>query len=280
MANDTLQGWTLNEWGIQLYDSVLIAGMPKGAGKTTLAMTAIRPDDYAAVVLCDLGKLSGTSLVNPEHVLVLPNQTLTRELNGSGNSAPVKDVFLKLTGDLYKVYRSVKDQTAIKLQDGKEFPPPNVVILDGMSRLNTMLVDGQCALQNILDPSDLDNKAFKFWGKRLRNILTIVEQFASLPCTVVMTTWLDPVKTSDGTATGVWLPDIGGKMDVLTAGTVGAALHAFSRQGKFYVQTRSDGQYPWCGVRDRYGLAPEIDVTISAQNQVRPWQRIFSEIAK
>ncbi len=71
---DTLQGYTLNEWGIQLFDSVLIAGMPKGAGKTTLAMSAIRPDDYAVVVACDLGKLSRGMIKNPQNVLVLPNQ--------------------------------------------------------------------------------------------------------------------------------------------------------------------------------------------------------------
>jgi len=187
---------------------------------------------------------------------------------------------MRLTGDLYAIYRAVKDQTALPLGDGKEFPLPQNIIIDGMSRLNAMLVDGQCALNNIADPSDLDNKAYKFWGKRLRDTLCIVEQFACLPCNVAMTTWIDQVKDGDGKPTGVWLPDVGGKMDLLTPGTVGAALYAFSRQGKFFVRTKADGAYPWVGVRDRYTLAGEIDVTVDATpaGRVPAWQRIFGGV--
>jgi len=278
-----VEGELASDWQPQMRETVLIAGMPKGAGKTTLALSSVTPGQRAVVVACDLGKLSIPLMVNRKDVLVMPNQGLTREMDGKGFSKPVKDIYLKLTGDLYEVYRSIKEDRALKLSGGREFAPPNIVVIDGMSRLNTMLVDGQCSMNGIDDPSDLDNKAYKFWGKRLRNTLTIVEQFASLPCTVIMTTWVDQTRDSSGQHTGIWLPDIGGKMDLLAAGTVGAALYAYSKwdltakRTKYYVQTQADTPQPWCGVRDRYALPKEIDVTVmGSAGEKSPWQRIFN----
>lgn len=273
-----LAGTMLTEWQTQERETVLVAGAPKGAGKTTLALSMGKKEDYTIVIACDHGKLSVPPHRDRSRILVLPYQDLTREFTETGgHSKPKRDVYMKLTGDLYTIYKAVKEQKAIQLGEGKEFPPPQNIILDGMSRLNSMLVDGQCAMNSIDDPSDLDNKAFKFWGKRLRDTLCIVEQFACLPCSVCMTTWIDQVKDSDGKPTGVWYPDVGGKMDMLSAGTVGAALFAYSRQGRFYVRTKADGAYPWVGVRDRYKLASEIDVTIddTPAGSIPAWQRIF-----
>jgi hypothetical protein len=279
-------GVLASEWAPQTRETVLIAGLPKGAGKTTLALSSLigLPDARAAIIACDLGKLSIPKGVDRNNLLVLPYHDLTREMDGKGFSKPVKDMYLRLTGDLYEIYRSVKEDRAIKLSGGREFAPPQFLVLDGMSRLNTMLVDGQCAMNGLDDPSDLDNKAFKFWGKRLRNTLTIVEQFASLPATVIMTTWVDTQKDGDGKPTGVWLPDVGGKMDLLTAGTVGAALYAYSKfdlqtkSTQYYVQTQADTPHPWCGVRDRYNLAKEINVTLTDKpGEIAPWRRLFAQ---
>jgi hypothetical protein len=292
MAERLLDGLVLDEWKTQSRETVLVAGLPKGAGKTTLAMSvALTQTPRTAIIACDLGKLSIPPGVDPKNVLVLPYQNLTREFFaaepgtvGLGHSKPVKDVYLKLTGDFYQIYNSIKNDQAIKLSNGQEFLPPQNLILDGMARLNQMLVDGQCALNNIADPSDLDNKAFKFWGKRLRDTLTIVEQFVCLPVNVILTTWLDQQKDSDGKPTGVWLPDIGGKMDLLTAGTVGAALCAYSERAgdvlSFKVRTKPDGTYPWCGVRDVYTMPTTIDVTISDKNPKPAWDRIFTDHRK
>jgi AAA domain-containing protein len=274
-----LAGSVASEWAPQTRETVTVAGEPKGAGKTTFAISAIHGDRRGVVVACDLGKLSIPPAVKRENVLVVSYQELTREIK-EGHSSPVRDVYLKLTGDLYEIYRSVKDQRAIQLPDGKEFAPPDVVVLDGMSRLNNMLVDGQCALNNIADPSDLDNKAYKFWGKRLRDVLTIVEQFASLPCDVVMTSWVDEQKNSDGTGTGVFYPDVGGKMDKLTPGETSNALYGFSRQGKFFVKVKADGKHPWIGLRSNYNIpaSGEIDVTITgAAGELTPWQKCFGK---
>lgn len=293
MAERLLDGLILNEWTTQTRETVLIAGMPKGAGKTTLALSVANTKAPRTVIIaCDLGKLSIPPGVDPKNVLVLPYQNLTREffdaqlgVVGAGHSRPVKDVYLKLTGDFFQIYDSIKNDKAIKLSNGTEFLPPQNLILDGMARLNQMLVDGQCALNGIADPSDLDNKAFKFWGKRLRDTLCIVEQFVCLPVNVILTTWIDQVKSADGQPTGVWLPDIGGKMDLLTAGTVGAAILAYSERAgdtlSYKVRTKPDGSYPWIGVRDVYTMPATIDVTITGRPTEKPaWDRIFTEYRK
>lgn len=274
----TLTASLASEWAVQQRETVIIAGNPKGAGKTTFALSATRPGQRTVVVACDLGKLSIPPGVDKSNVLVVPYQALTREIS-EGHSKPVKDVYLKLTGDLYEIYDSIRKDRAIKLDGGKEFAPPQNVILDGVSRLNGMLVDGQCSLNNILDPSDLDNKAFKFWGKRLRDILAIVEQFASLPCNVILTAWVEEKKTPEGQGTGVYFPDVGGKMDHLTPGEMSNAVYGYSRQGKFFVRTKADGATPWVGMRDRYtNLPAEIDVTITgAAGERSPWVRVFGE---
>jgi hypothetical protein len=269
-----MQGATADQWKQQEFWSVLAAGMPKGAGKTTLALSAPQP---TIVVACDLGRISIPPGVDRSKVLVLPYQDLTRVMEESGTTKPKRDIYVKLTKDLFNIYTSVKAQNAIKLEDGKEFPPPATIVLDGVSRLNNMLVDGLCAMNNIDEPTFAvgdKGKAFAFWGKRLRSILTIVEQFASLPCNVVLTTWVDQQKDSEGKPTNVWLPDVGGKMDIVASGTVGAALYLFSRMGKFYARTKPDGMYNWCGVRDKYDLKEEIDITIE-KGQPSPWERIF-----
>jgi hypothetical protein len=273
----TVQAFAGNEWQTQDRITALVCGHPKGAGKTTLAISVTKPNQTTAVVACDLGRLSIPPSVKREQLLVFPYQEVTRKMDETGNSKPLRDVFIKLTGDLYTIYCAVKEQKAIKIEGGREFPPPDNIVIDGMSRLNSMLVDGQCAMNNIADPSDVSKEQrFAFWGKRLRNTLTIVEQFASLPCNVVMTTWVDAVKDSEGKPTGVWLPDIGGKMDLLAAGTVGASLFAYSVAGKFKVRTQADGMYPWVGIRSRYGLPAEIDVTITgAAGEKAPWERVF-----
>jgi hypothetical protein len=272
-----MQGTTADKWKTQTFWSVLLAGAPKGAGKTTLALSAPVP---MVVVSCDLGRLSIPPGVDRSQVLVLPYHDLTRILGDQGTSHPQKDIYVKLLRDLAAIYRAVKGQQPVELDDKSTFPTPLTVVLDGVSRLNTMLVDGRCAMNNIEYPDDLDKaKRFGFWGKRLADILTVVQQFASLPCNVILTTWIDPKKDKEGNETGVWLPDVGGKMDLLTAGIVGAALFCYSRAGKFYVRTQSDGQYPWVGVRDRYDLKPEIDVTI-AQGQPLPFERVFGGIKK
>jgi hypothetical protein len=147
-----------------------------------------------------------------------------------------------------------------------------------------MLVDGQCALNNIADPSDLDNKAFKFWGKRLRDVLCLVEQFVCLPVNVILTTWIDQSKDGEGKPTGVWLPDIGGKMDLLTVGEVGAAILAYSESTSggvsYKVRTKPDGMFPWINVRDVYTMPTTIDVTIKGGVEKPAWDRIFTEYRK
>ena len=268
-----MQGTTADQWKQQDYWSVLLAGVQKGAGKTTIALSAPTP---IAVVSCDLGRLSIPPSVAKSQILVLPYHELTRVMGDMGTSVPQKDIYVKLMRELTEVWRAVKKGEPIKLESGLEFPTPKTVVLDGLSRLNTMLVDGKCALNGLLYADDLPKEArFKFWGTRLADVLSLTQQFASLPCNVVLTAWVDPKNDAEGKPTGVWLPDIGGKMDLLTAGLVSAALYCYSRAGKFYVRPKSDAAYPWCGIRGEYNLPNDIEVTIGADGKL-PWEKIFS----
>jgi hypothetical protein len=165
------------------------------------------------------------------------------------------------------------------LAGGKEFPPPDNIVLDGVSRLNNMLVDGQCAMNNTMDTADLSKEQrFAFWGRRLRDMLTIVEQFGCLPCNVILTCWIEEKKDGDGKPTNVFYPDVGGKMDQLTPGEMSNAIYGYSQQGRFFVRTKADGSMPWIGLRDQYRGVSPIDVTIEGKAGERsPWSRVFGE---
>ncbi len=282
-----IEAFVLESWETQARETVLVAGLPKN-GKTTFALSCTTEGKRTALIACDLGKLSIPPWIDRKNVIVFPYQRLTRELvaadagvANAGHSKPMRDEYLRLTGDLYRIYKSIKDDQAIQLADSTEFAPPHNLILDGMARLNKMLVDGQCALNGINDPSDLDNKAFKFWGKRLRDTLTIVEQFASLPVNVVLTAWVKEQKDSDLKPKNIWYPDIGGAMDLLSAGTVGAAVMSYGKSdGTYYIRTRKDGMYPWVGVRDVYNMPAELDVTVKIGDKESAWDKVFTKYRK
>jgi hypothetical protein len=174
----------------------------------------------------------------------------------------------------------VKEERPIELEGGITFPVPKTIVLDGFTRLNQMIVDGKLALNNLQYTEDLSKEIrFNFWGKRLTDVYAVVQQFASLKLNVVITSWIKAQSSKDGQPTGVWLPDIGGAMDLRTAGVVGSALLCYARGGKYYVRTSPDGIYPWCGIRDQIGVPAEVEVTITPDNPL-PWKRLFKGEAK
>lgn len=264
-----------SDWDKQKNRTVLLAGPPKGAGKTTFALSFPTP---ILVQSFDLGLLSIPPGVDPTQVAVVAYHDVTRSLGEDGKSHPKQDLYAKLLRDLQVAYDSVKSGKGIKLPDGSEFPPPRTLVADGLSRLDTMLVDGQCALQGVAYPEDIpDKQRFGFWGRRLRDVLTATQQFASLDCNVALTSWVGERMDKDGKPTGVWYPDIGGKMDILGAGIVGAALYCYGRGGRYYVRTKADGIYPWVGVRGNYDAVNEIDVTIEPGKPL-PFERVFGKV--
>lgn len=273
-----MQGMTLDKWPIQKYWSVLVAGRPKDSGKTTFAMSATKP---LVLLSFDFGRVSIPPGVDTKDVLIIPYHELTRAFNPDGSSAPQIDIWIRLLKDLQAIMTSVRQGKDLVLEDGTTFPSPKTVVLDGMSRLGSMLVDGRLALNNMAYTDDLDKESrFKFWGKRLTDLYTMIQQIASLPCNIVMTAWIDPqVITVDGkpVTTGVWLADIGGKADLLTPGTVSATMVCSSRQGRFYAQIKSDAKYPWLGIRGVYTNPTEIDITIPRPDGKLPWELVFRD---
>src|SRR3990167_2136278 len=275
-----MQGTKASEWVTQEYETVLVAAKPK-LGKTTFATSA---PTQMVVVACDLGKLSIYPGTKKEDILVLPYQELTREMGDLGTSNPKRDIFTKLMRDLSDIARSIKNGEPLKMEDGTEFPTPKTVVLDGFTRLNSMMVDGKLALSNKQYTEDLDkNMRFNFWGKRATDIYTVIQQYASFKkCNVVITAWVYPeVKSSphgSSFETGRWLPDIGGKNNLRTAGVVAnAILCDYDPIKKIYIiRTRPDSRYDWLGVRDRFDLQSEIDVTYK-KGTPGPWERVFGE---
>lgn len=273
-----MNGIKASEWVTQEFETVLVVAKPK-LGKTTFATSAPTP---MVVVACDLGKLSIYPGTKRDEILVLPYQDLTREMGDLGTSNPKRDIFTKLMRDLSDIARAIKLGEPLKMEDGTEFPTPKTVVLDGFTRLNSMMVDGKLALSNKQYTEDLDKSVrFNFWGKRATDIYTVIQQYASFKkCNVVITSWVyAETKTGpDGSSfeTGRWLPDIGGKNNLRTAGVVAnSILCDYDHIKKQYViRTKPDSRYDWLGLRDKFDLASEIDVTYE-KGKPGPWEKIF-----
>ena len=276
-----MQGTKASEWVTQEFETVLVAGPPK-LGKTTFATSAPTP---MVVVACDLGKLSIYPGANRDEILVLPYQELTREMGDLGTSNPKKDVFVQLMRDLGAIARAIKIGEPLKLDDGTEFYVPKTVVLDGFTRLNDMLVDGKLALGGKSYVEDLDKGVrFNFWGKRATDIYTQIQQYASLKkCHSVITCWLQAEMKTDVSGqsheTGVWLPSIGGKNNLRTAGVVSSSIVVESKGGKYTVKTKPDSRYPWLGLRDNFTTPADIDVTYVAGG-LSPWERVYGKGVK
>lgn len=282
-----MRGMTLNEWPMQDYWSVLLAGLPKGSGKTTFAMSAPKP---LVLFSFDLGRVSIPPGVNPNDVLIIPYHDLTRTFQLDGSTLPQRDIWANLTTDLNAVLQALKRQEELILDNGKRFPPPKTIVADGMSRLGSMLVDGRLALNNRGYTDDLPKEdRFKFYGKRLTDVYTMVQQIVASDCNTIMTSWIDEqvITGIDGKPqrTGVWLADIGGKADLLTAGVVSATIVCSSKKvaipgttnfkTKFYAQVKSDAKFPWLARRGIYTDESEIDITLPRADGKLPWELIF-----
>ena len=274
-----MQGVTANKWAKQEAHIVQISSGPK-LGKTDFATSAPSP---LILIACDLGEVTIYPGAKREEILILDYQDVTRKIGGAGETIPQRDVFSKLMKALQEVYTAAKTQQPLKLEDGTEFPAPKTVVLDGFSRLNTMLVDGKLAMNNVLYTDDLPkNIRFNFWGKRGTDVYTVVQMFASLSVNVAITSWIkaETKTNTDGQSyeTGLLLPDIGGSNDRKTPGTVASSIMCVSRGGKYYIRTKPDAATPWLGVRNRFDLPYEVEVTHGPNpTGLTPWEIIFGK---
>lgn len=278
-----MQGIKASEWGVQEFESVYIGGKPK-MGKTSTATSAPTPMVFVA---CDLGKISYWPGAKRDEILVLPYQELTREMGDQGTSNPKKDIFVQLMRDLSDIARAIKTSTDLKLGDGTTFPCPKTVVLDGFTRLNSMIVDGKLSLQGKSYIEDLEKQIrFNFWGKRGLDVYTVLQQYSSFKkANVVITGWIKAEKRQmpDGSSveTGRWLPDVGGANDLRTAGVVANTLLAdfdATRQ-QYVVRTKPDSRYDWLGLRDNFTTENPV-VTTYKPGEPSPWQKLFGKKSK
>ncbi len=246
--------------GADDYIKAMLWGAPKNPGKTTNAMSFPTP---IAVLSFDPGNLSIPPWVDRSQVVVQRYHDPTRALNPLGGTVPSKDVVQDFTRDYIKLAELIRNQKPLVDDNGKELWVPRTVVLDGMTRLNSMMIDSQCMRQGVAEPAGLPKgESFKFWGGRLSLSKTFWELFLSLPCNVILTAWEDIVKDSEGKETGQRRPDLGGKLDIWGAGYVDASLYCFAQGGRYKVRTKGDGLIHGCGVRDKYTLPDVIDVTL------------------
>lgn len=277
-----MQGMTADKSEIQKHHVIQVAGGPK-LGKTDFATSAPTP---MVVIACDLGEITIYPGAKRDEILILPYQEVTRKIGSAGETIPQRDVFNRLMRDLNTIQASIRAHEPLKLEGGVEFPTPKTVVLDGFSRLNTMLVDGKLAMNNKLYTDDLDKSIrFNFWGKRGTDIYALVQIYASLGVNAIITSWIKAeVKTSaEGQSyeTGVLLPDIGGANDRKTPGTVASSVMCVSRGGKYYIRTKPDATTPWLGVRNRFDLPTDVDVTHGSnpKPEDNPWRKVFGQDA-
>lgn len=277
-----MQGTLATQWKKQESHVVLVAAGPK-LGKTDFATSAPTP---MVVLSFDLGELTIYPGANRDEILVLDYQRITREMGDMGSSMPVRDVYGKLMREIREIYQLAKEGKPIVQENGDTFPTPKTIVLDGFSRLNTMMVDGKLLLNGggVSYTDDLSESVrWSFWGKRGTDVYAMVQQFASLNVNVVLTSWLKSERkrvpgTKNSEETGVSLPDIGGAMDQKTPGTTASAVTCVSRGGKYYIRTKPDATMPWIGVRNRFDLPMDVDVTHDAKpGGLTPWEKIFGK---
>ena len=257
------------------YLKVLLWGPPKNAGKTTNAMGFPLP---IVVLSFDPGNLSIPPGIDRSQIVVQRYHDPTRALNPLGGTVPARDVAQDFTRDYIAIAGLIRDQKPLKDDSGKELWVPRTLVLDGMTRLNSMMIDSQCVRQGVAEPAGLPKgESFKFWGGRLSLSKTFWELFLSLPCNVAMTAWEAGLKDSDGNYTGQKHPDLGGKLDIWGAGYVDASLYCYVQGGKFKVRTKGDGLIQGCGVRDKYTLDDVIDVTLDKGKGKLLYEKIWGK---
>lgn len=268
-------------------------GPPKGSGKSTFAMTA---PGTKLVLQYDLGASTFPPGVDPAGIWIqtYPDSDAKALTMGSNSDKwhRSKACYAAVVKDLEAVVNGVNQKLPeITLHDGSKVPLPDVLILDGLVRLDNIIVDGFCAINNIQDPGDaMDSRGKagggvqKFWGRRLSVFNKLFSLVISLPIHVAALTWED-VKTSQDDRGQTQIlsrdPDVGGKLNVWSPGMFDGSLYHYSQGGRFYVRTQPTTEIPRVGLRNVYGLDPVVDVTIDPKKpgEKLPFNRLFDKAA-
>lgn len=267
-------------------------GPPKGSGKSTFAMTA---PGKKLVLQYDLGASTFPPGTNPADfwVQTYPDHDAAGIKSGSDKWNRTKVTYGAVVTDLNNVVEAFnKKADEITLFDGSKVPLPDTLILDGLVRLDNIIVDGFCAINNISDPGDaLDSRGKvgggtqKFWGRRLSVFNKLFSLAISLPCHVGAITWEDVKTTMDDRGQMQVLsrdPDVGGKLNVWSPGLFDGCFYHCNLNNRFMVRTAPTSEITRVGLRNTYGLDALIDVTIDPKklgdkDYLPPFNRVFDK---
>ncbi len=267
-------------------------GPPKGSGKSTFAMTA---PGTKLVLQYDLGSSTFPPGVDPGQIWVqnYPDLDSKGLKTASDKWARSKETYGKVVTDLDAIVQAfTQNKTEIVLHDQSKVPLPDTLILDGLVRLDNIIVDGFCAINNISDPGDmLDSRGKvgggtqKFWGRRLSVFNKLFSLVISLPCHVGAITWEDVKMNQDDRGQLQVLsrePDIGGKLNVWGPGMFDACIYHYPQAGKYWVRTQPTSEIQRISIRNTYNIPPVVDVTIdpAKPGDKLPFNRVFDEALK
>jgi hypothetical protein len=252
-------------------------GAPKGSGKTTfyLSQQGIILDlmfDLGSVTVPP-GKPASDVFVQdyPDTATYDLSKTSVERKRGLGDKV-AKDLLAIVDG-----FKSSKD--IITLSDGSSVKKPDALVLDGMTRLDEILVDLICAINGVSDPTGLaGGGTLKFYGDRLNRLRKLFTMVISLPINVACITWEDVILKKDDKGNVISRtiePDLGGKLNVIGAGYFDSCLYHYHDGGKYMVRTKPTPEIGKIGVRGSYGLASPIDVTIDVKTPSSPYERVF-----
>lgn len=256
------------------YQNIGLFGPSKSAGKTTFALSVV-PEGPQLLLQYSTGTVTVPPGVDPDQIYV---ESYTDDMDvmkaDTDKWKRNKEAGVKVFSDFLEIERAFAEKRPIKL-GGVEAPLPRSLILDDVTFLNDYVVSWICAVNNIADPEN-----WKQWGKRTQVLMSFLRRAVRLPCNTIFTAWETVDKDENGKALAKW-PDVGGRLDFRAIGLVDASLYCYSRKEaagtRFYVKTKSDGLVQGCGVRNRYDLKDEVDVTIVDGKGPLPFERIFGK---
>ena len=288
----------LSDFHPSLARKVFLGGRPKAAGKTTFAMTA---PGRKLVLQYDLGNplvppgVDASQCWARSYAPASPDVQLKTDRWAHATNVgeavlrdamAVREAFLAATTVPFDIKHPSSTREAflaaapIRFPDGEEVPLPDVLILDGMTELPSIMIDWILGVNKKFEADDFLGEGgrpnyFKLWQKRLEVMRSLLHMLIPLPCSVVLIGW-EAEEMVANARTGKMLPDIGGKLDNLIPGKVDAALRCYAKSDGFFVQMKPDGVREWIGIRGDFDGRKEVDVTIHpGKKEPSPWERVF-----
>lgn len=270
--------------------NVLLVGMPKGSGKSTTAMTA---PGNKLLLQYDLGSPTLPPGVDPSTVFVrtYPPSLSAVKLDSDRWVRP-KNVGAEIIDDIFNIREAVlAGRPPVVGKEELPWPltPGDTIIMDGWVQWFQHILDWILAVNNKANPEDFENR-HAAWGKRLNQGNILLNMLLPLPVNFAITTWVARETTQQITAKGVpievatgrFVPDLGGKMNIWGPGKVDSSIYLYSEKSvsaglRFLARVKPNENFQWVGTRGNYSKAEIVDLTIDEKDKRLPWARLFGE---